>query len=424
MITEARRGGLLRHRDFRQLWLADALSQFGSRIQVLALPLLAATTLHASALQVSLLRTLETLAYLVIGLQVGAWCDRLRCRPLLLAADLGRTVVLASVPVVAAFGVLTLGQLFAVVATTGVLSVFFDVARPSYLPRLVGREHLLEANARLETNRSMAAVAAPAPAGYLVQVFGGPAAIAVNALSFLWSAWWLRRIRTPDPRPVRAERPRLWREIGEGLRLVFGHPILRAIGLNAAVLSLFQSGQIAINVVFLLREIHLSPGIIGVLSTSTLVGAVLGALCARWIGLRLGQARGLWVSGIVIGLAYLLFPLTGPGWALAWYVVAGLATSFGIIVLSVLAASFQQAVTPERLLGRMNATIRFLLLGPVPLGSLLGGVLAGTLGLRATLWVAGAGVFASAGFLVFSPLRRSRALPRECESAEPGSREG
>ncbi|WP_020668750.1 MFS transporter [Amycolatopsis nigrescens] len=419
--SATRRAGLLRHGDFRRLWLADVLSQFGNRISVLAVPLLATTTLQASTFQVSLLRTLETAAYLALGLQVGAWCDRLRCRPVLIAADLGRAALLASVPVAWAFGALTIGQLLVVVLLTGVLTVFFDVAHQTYLPRLIDRERLLEGNAKLQTNLSVAAVTAPGLTGYLVQVFGGPIAIMGNALGFLWSAGWLGRIGADEPKPISTARPRLRREIGEGLRLVAGHPALRAICATGATASLFQSVQTSIVVVFLNREVGLSPGSIGLLSTTTLVGALAGALTARRLGERLGQARALLLAAVLFGCCYLLFPFTGPGWRLGFYAVAGFGASLTVIVLNVLSVSFQQTVTPERLRGRVNATSRVLMLGAIPVGSLLGGLLATAAGFHAALWVAAAGNFASAGWLLFSPVRRMRDLPEECEPAERGS---
>jgi Major Facilitator Superfamily len=194
-------GGLLRRRDFRHLWAADLISQLGTRMSFLAVPLLAVATLHASAFEVSLLRASQTVAYLLIGLQVGAWCDRMRCRPVLVVADLGRAVALGSVPLAAALGVLGLGQLYVVVFVVGVLTVFFDVAHQTYLPRLVERSRLIEGNARLQGNSSVAAVAAPVPAGYLVQWFTGAGAVLVDAASYLWSALWLRSIRRPRPPP-------------------------------------------------------------------------------------------------------------------------------------------------------------------------------------------------------------------------------
>jgi MFS family permease len=402
--------GALGNRDFRRLWLADLASQLGSRIDVLAVPLLAITTLGASAFEVSLLRTAETLPYLVLGLQAGAWCDRMRHRPVLITADLGRAALIVSVPVAALLGVLGLPQLLVVVLGVGLLNVFFDIAHQTYVPRLVPREQLPEANARLQTNLSAAAVAGPGLAGLIVSALGTAAALAVDAVSYLWSALWLRRIKTPDVRPEPRER-RLLREIRDGLRVVRGDRILLAISAHGAVSSFFQSVHLAVVIVFLSRDVGLSPWAIGLLSTSTLTGALAGGLTARWLGDRIGGARALWGAAVLYGLAYQLYPFTGPGWALACYVVAGFFASFGVIVLNVFGMTFQQAAAPPELLGRINSITHTLVFGAVPLGSLLGGGLAGVVGMRATLQIAAAGVLASAVIMVCSPVRKLRALP-------------
>jgi len=374
------------NRDFRRLWLADLVSQFGSRIDVLAVPLLAASTLGASVFEVSLLRTAETLPYLVLGLQVGAWCDRIRQRPLLIAADIGRAALIATVPVAALFGVLSLPQLLLVVLGVGLLGVFFDIAHQTYVPRLVPREQLPDANARLQTNLSMAAVAGPGLAGLIIQALGNAVALAADAVSYLWSALWLRRIETPDVRPDPRPR-RLLREIGEGLRVVRGNRVLLAISAHGAVSGLFQSAHLAIVIVFLSRDVGLSAWAIGLLGTASLTGALTAGLTARRLGERIGQGR-----------------------ALACYVAAGFFASYGVIVLNVFGMSFQQAVAPPELLGRVNSITHTLILGVVPLGSLLGGALATAFGMRATLQIAAAGVLASAAILVCSPLRKLRDL--------------
>ncbi|MEV6644744.1 MFS transporter [Amycolatopsis sp. NPDC051371] len=400
--------GALGNPDFRRLWVADLASQLGSRIDVLAVPLLAATALGASVFDVSLLRVAGTLPYLVLGLQVGAWCDRMRHRPVLIAADVGRALLIASVPIAALFGALGLVQLLSVVLGVGVLSVFFEVAHQTYVPRLVPREHLPDANARLQTNLSMAAVAGPGLAGLIVQALGNATALAVDAVSYLCSAFWLRRIETPDARPEPGPR-RLLREIGDGLRVVRGNRILLAISVHGAVSSFFQSVHLAIVIVFLARDVGLSPWAIGLLGTVSLTGALTAGLTARRLGAWIGEARALWGAAVLFGLAYQLYPFTGRGWALTCYVAAGFFATYGIIVLNVFGMSFQQTVAPPELLGRVNSITHTLILGVVPLGSLLGGVLASAFGMRVTLHVAAAGVLASAVVLV-SPLRKLRDL--------------
>ncbi|HKN96088.1 MAG TPA: MFS transporter, partial [Pseudonocardiaceae bacterium] len=407
----SRPGGLLRHHDFRHLWLADALSQFGTRISFLALPLAAVSYLHASTLQVSVLNTAQTLAYLLLGLQAGAWCDRMRKRPVLVAADLGRAALFAWVPAGAALGVLTVWQLYVVVAAAGVLTVFFGVAHTAYLPAIVERGDLVGANTKLALNQSGAAIAAPAVGGLLVQWLTAPVAIAVDAASYLWSALWLRGIHADEPVPDRPARANLAREIGEGLKLVFGDPILRAMNGHTACLSLFQSANTAIIMVFLVRVVGLSPGVIGLLSTLGLLGAILASLATGRVAARVGNARLLWLAGLLGGAGFLLNPLTYPGWRLVFEVAATFCSSIMIIVLNIVETSYQQSVTPKNLLGRVNATTNFLIWGVIPVGSLAGGVTATAIGVRPTLWLCGAGALASAAWLVCSPLRRLRTLP-------------
>jgi hypothetical protein len=400
------RGGLLRKHDFRHLWAADVISQFGTRVSFLALPLLAVSYLHAS-IEVSLLRTAQNLAYLVLGLQAGAWCDRMRRRPVLIAADLGRAVLLCWIPL----GVLTVWQLYVVVAAAGVLSVFFDVAWQSYLPALVTRADLVEANTRLAGNSSVAAIAAPVAGGLLVQWLGAPLTIGLDAGSYLFSGLWLRGIRTPEAAPVRPPQRHLLREIGEGVALVRGHPILRVIAAHNATLSLFQSANTAIVVVFLVREVHLSAAVIGVLGSVGLLGALLSSALTRVVADRIGSARLLWLAGLIGGAGFLLEPLTAQGWRLVFAAASTFLASIAIIVLNIVESSFQQAVCPSALLGRMNATMRFLVWGVMPVGSVLGGVAGSLFGLRPTLWIAGAGALAGAGWLVCSPLPHLRDMP-------------
>lgn len=402
--------GILRTPDFRRLWLADGLSQVGNRIDFLVIPLLATTTLAASVAEVSLLRTLSTLPYLLLGLQVGAWCDRMRNRPVLITADLARAALIGSVPLAAAFGELSLGHLYVVVPLAGVFTVFFNVAHQTYLPSLVERGELPDANARLQTNLSVAAIAGPGLAGLIVQFIGSAGAMAFDALTYLWSAAWLHRIRTSEPRPEAAER-NLRREIGEGLRAVLRDPILRAITVHSAVSSLFQSMFMAVSMVFMVRDLHLTPFMIGLIGTLSLTGALLGSAVARRLGTRFGAARALFIGGAVYSVSFLPNAFATPGWGLAWYIAGGITSSFGIIVLGVFETSFRQTITPHELLGRASSVSQTVVFGIAPLGSLLGGLIAEFTTTRVTLYVCGIGILAASTILVASPLRKMRDLP-------------
>jgi MFS family permease len=411
--------GILSHPDFRRLWTADLLSQLGDRLAMSATPLLAVLTLNATTLQVSLLRTCETAAWLLLGLFAGAWVDRIRCLPVLIWADLGRAVLYGSIPVAAWFGVLTLTQLYVVLALAGLLAVLFDVAHSSYPPRLLAPDQLLPANAKLAANHSVAAVIGAGAGGFLVQWLTAAVTLGLNALSFVWSALWLRSIRTAEPRPAPVERPNLRREIGDGLRYVFRHPLIRPIALNTTTTMLFQAANGAVMIVFLVRAIHLSPSAIGLLSMIGLFGALAASGFTERLSSRLGDARALLLASVGIGVAFLLQALTGPGWRLTWYVVSMLLAAIGIIVSYILQASIRQRLCPAELQGRVSATMSFVAWGAAPFGSLLGGLTATAFGLRATLWISGTGALLGAAFLILSPLRTLRRIPEP--ATDPGS---
>jgi MFS family permease len=411
--------GILRHPDFRRLWAADLLSQLGSRLSMGAIPLLAVLTLNASTLQVSLLRTCETAAWLVLGLFAGAWADRIRSRPVLVYADVLRALLFASIPVAWWFGVLTLTQVYAVLVPAGILNVLFDVAHSSYLPRMLDRDGLLPGNAKLAANHSIAAVVGAGAGGLLVQWLGAALTIGLDALSFLWSAIWLRSIRTPETAPVKPERPDLRREIGDGMRYVFRHPVLRPLALNTMTTMLFQAAAGAIMVVYLVRGVHLQPATIGVLSMIGLLGAIVASAVTEKLSTRYGDARTLLLSSTGIGVAFTVQALTAPGWQVSWFVVGTLLGGFCIIVSYILQVSTQQRLCPPDLRGRVSATMSFVSWGAAPLGSLVGGALGTAFGLHTTLWIAGLGTLTGTAFLYFSPLRGLRELVSSPEGRSP-----
>lgn len=402
---------LLGHRDFRLLWGGETVSELGSQVSELALPLVAVLTLRASTFQVGLLTAAGTAAFLLMGLPAGAWVDRVRRRPVMIAADLGRAVALGSVPVAAALGVLRLPQLYAVTLLAGTLTVFFDVAYQSYLPALVGRQRLVEGNAKLAGSQEAARVAGPSLSGGLVQAVGGPVAIVADAVSFLASAGALARINLVEAAPERQESRRLHREIGEGLRFVLGHPILRAIAGTTATSNFFSAVFAAVAVVFLVRGLHQAPGVIGLLFAAGSVGGVTGAVLASGLARRLGGSRSILAGAAVSGLGLLLVPLTRPGPGLVLFAVGVFVVSFGGVVYNVNQVSFRQGLCPAHLLGRMNATMRFLVWGTLPLGGVAGGALGATIGLRPTLWVAAGGSILACAWVLASPLSTMRDLP-------------
>lgn len=416
-MPRPRGGHLLAHRDFRRLWAGETVSEVGSQVSMLAIPLIAVRTLRATTFEVALLTGMATIAFLIAGLPVGAWVDRVRRRGVMIAADLGRLLALGSIPVAEALGELTLVQLYITTFVAGLLTVFFDVAYQSYLPSLVGSEHVVEGNAKLGGSAQVAQVAGPSLAGGLVQAIGGPYAVAVDAASFLVSGAAVTSIRAREAAPPRrpAGVAHFGREIGEGLRFVSREPIIRAITLTTATYNLFSGVMSGIEVVFLVRVAHASPGVIGLAFAAIGAGGLGGALAASRISRRIGGARAT-VVGAAMAVIGLLIPLTSPGAGILFFAFGYAGAVFGGTMYNINQLSFRQRLCPPELLGRMNATIRTLVFGVLPLGALAGGAIAGATGLRATLWIAAGGQLAATGWLLASPMRTLRDFP-----ALPGS---
>lgn len=413
------RSGLVHHRDFRRLWVGDGISQVGTMVTLIALPLAAVKTLNATPFEVGLLTTFETLAFLLVGLPAGAWVDRMRRRTVLITCDVVRALLLGSLPVAAYLDVLTLGQLYAVALANSVFTVFFDVSYQSYLPSLVGREHLVEANATLQGTQSVAQVAGPSLGGFLVQALTAPYALVVNSLSYLWSAGWVSAIGHREQRPERAPDAHLLREIREGLAFVLGHPLLRAIAACTGLFNLFGGATNAMLIVLLARELGLAAGTIGLLMSTGAVGGLLGALLARRVADRLGQGPAIWLPAAVGAPLGLVQPFLHRDWTLGLFVVAEAVMMACTVMYNITQVSFRQGLCPERLLGRMNATMRFLVWGTLPLGGLLGGALGSLFGVRVALLVSVLGSCLAFLPVFFSPIRTMRKLPTGTEDAAP-----
>ncbi|MER8186467.1 MFS transporter [Kitasatospora sp. NPDC094015] len=413
IIQRLGQGPLLGHRDFRLLLSGAATSQFGSQVTLVALPLVAVLELDASPFQVGLLTAAETAAFLLVGLPAGAWLDRVRRLPVLIRADLVRCLAVASVPLAAVTDTLTMAQLYLVALITGVATVFFDVAHQSFLPQLLPREQLVAGNGALETVRSVAQVGGPGLGGGLVQLLGAPLAIVADALGYLTSALFLLGLRTEEPKPEPVPGSSLRAEIGEGVGFVLKHPLLRMIAAATAASNLFGALLMAVQTVFWVRVLGLSAGAIGLLLSVSALGGLAGALCAGALARRVGQARLIWLSTVVSSPFAVLWPLSGRGAGVLLFGVASAVVLFGAVVYNVAQVSFRQVICPPELLGRMNATMRFLVWGTMPLGALAGGTLAAAAGPRAALWVCAAGFLAVPLPLLLSPLRGLRDLPAD-----------
>ena len=419
-MTQQRRS-LWRHPDFLKLWTAESVSQVGTQVTQLALPLAAIVVLDATPFEVALLGTVEFLPFILLGLPAGVWVDRLRRRPILIAGDLGRAAMLASIPVAYVAGVLTIWQLYVVGFTVGCFTVFFDVAYQSYLPSLVDREDLVEGNAKLELSRSGAALLGPSIAGVLIEWLKAPLAILVDAVSYVGSAFFIFLIRKHEPVPVHpdveagGERPSMRQDIAEGIRYVGGHRQLRLIALCTATSNLFSNVVFAIALVYFVRELGLSAGVIGVIFAVGNIGFLSAAVVAtrteRWLGL--GHAI---IVGNALGtLGMFLIPLATPATAVPLLVLQGLVVGFGVVVYNVNQVSYRQAITPQRMQGRMNATMRFIVWGTIPVGSLLGGALGTTIGLLPTIWIGAIGGLLSMIPVLLRPIRTLRTIPASPE---------
>ncbi len=410
------RGGLLRHHDFRQLFVGDTISQLGTQLGLLALPVLAVTVLEADALQMGLLTACEYAAFLVIGLPAGAWVDRWHKQHVLIGGDLVRAAALASLPVAWAMGALTLGQMFVVAVVVGSCTVFFDVAYQSYLPEIVEPEHIGEGNAKLQASQSVAMIGGPAIAGGLIKLIGAPLTIGLDALSFLWSAFFVHRISHEEVPPARHDRRRLVTEIREGLSFVLTNSLLWRITVCTGANNLFNSMAGALLVLYSLRDLGLGEGQIGLALGIGACGGLLGALLTPRINDYVGEGRTIPLSSLLWIPGAALLPLAGTVVPpMVGLTLSSLLLSFAVVVYNVTQVSFRQRLCPRPLLGRMNASIRFLVWGTMPIGAFLGGVLGQQLGVRPVLWIAVVGATLAALPVVLSPLMSMRDLPQELD---------
>jgi MFS family permease len=411
------RGRLWRHPDFLAMWAGQTVSQFGSQISLLVLPTVVVLSLHGGTFEVGLLTALEFLPFPVLGLAAGVWIDRLRRRPVMIAADVGRALALGSIPAAFAAGVLGLPQLYVVAILTGVGTVFFEVAYQSYVPSLVERSELVEANSKLELTRSVAQVSGPLTAGVLIQLAGAARVVTIDALSFLVSVLSLVAIRRAEPASVRpAEGSGFRSDLSEGLRLVLGNRLLSALAWCAATSNLGTNIVLAVLVVYAYRDLHMSPGGLGIVYGAASLGSVAGALVTGAVTRRLGLGRTLAISILLAGLAYVGMPLAGLGAPLAVLSVCTFVQGVQVPIFNINQWSLRQSLVPNHLQGRVTGTVRTIVWGAMPLGALLGGVLGSTIGVLPTLVLGGVVGALSAVWIVASPVLRLREHPAAAEA--------
>jgi MFS family permease len=410
--------GLWRHPEFLKLWTGQTISQFGTQISQLAIPLTAALVLTASPAEMGFLTAVEFAPFLLLSLFAGVWVDRMQRRPILIVADVGRAVALGSIPLAAGLHVLQMGQLYVVALVTGVLTVFFDVAYQAYLPVLVSRPHLVEGNSKLEVSRSVAQIAGPGIAGALVQLISAPLAVLVDALSYVASVISLLFIHVAEPPPARHPRPAgkagsIWLELREGLGVVLGNPLLRSIAGCTATSNLFGNALQAVFVLYVTRQLGLQPAVIGLIFSVSGPGALLGALTAGELARRFGLGRTIVGSIFATGLGSLLIPLaSGPEPVIVgMLMLAQFVAGFGNPVYNINQVSLRQTITPDHLQGRMNASMRFIVWGTIPIGALLGGALGEVFGLWPTIMAMALAELTAPAWVIFSPVRQLRTQP-------------
>ncbi|MFB7629767.1 MFS transporter [Streptomyces sp. NPDC056149] len=422
-MSGRQRQGSVSGREFRLFWFGETTSMFGNGIAVVALPLVAVLTLHADTLVVGLLTSVAYLPWLILGLPAGAWVDRLPRRPVMLICDAVSFVAYVSVPAAAWAGVLTTPHLLLAAFLGGCANVFFTTAQRAYMPTLLSDAELLAGNARLQGSESTAEITGPGLAGLLVQAFGAVTGLLANALSFVVSWLCLRAIRTIEPPPPAVQRRRLRTEVGDGLRFLFRDPILRTLAVFSAVSNIALTGMSSIEVAFLVRTVGVGEAMVGAVLTLCGLGGVLGVLLSSRVSHRFGSARAALICQVSAAPFTLLFPLTGPGAGLAFFVAGGIGAGAGVVAASIITDTFRQRYCPPGLIGRISASAAVISFGAIAVGGLLGGALGELCGVRETLWMMSGLQVLSTAILLFSPIRKFRDFPeseRAIFAAETG----
>ena len=409
---------LWRHADFLKLWTGQTISELGSVVTRTAIPLVALLVLGAGPTEMALLVVAGSLAILLVGFFAGAWVDRLRRRPLLIGTDALRSLLLLSIPIAYAAGGLRMEQLYLVTFLEGCLGALFHAAYPAYVPSLIGVDRVVDGNSKLATSSSLAEIGGPGLAGALVQLVSAPFAILVDAISFAVSAVSLLLIRTPEPAAAAEDdgRPPIRQDIIEGLRLVRHHRVLFPIAMRSVVAHVAGSFYGVLYTIYLIDDLHLTPFLLGVVVSAGGVGSLVGSLFASRVIRRLGIGPAMIWTAVGAAVLGILTPLAQGPLLLATVMVFipqlfgdGLQTIEGVAELSLI-----QGLSPDRVLGRVNATLEVFSHGiAYPIGALSAAAVAGVIGVRGGIAIGWAGMAVSILFLVFSPLPRIRTIPDE-----------
>lgn len=418
---------LLHEPDFRRFWLGQTISVFGDQVTQLGLPLVAVLVLAADATQMGTLLAVGLLPHLLFSLPAGVWLDRVRNRRrLMIAADLARALLIASIPLAYLAGTLTVAQLYVVGFLAGSMAVVFDISWNTLLVAVVRREAFVQANAMFSGSRALAFVGGPPLAGVLVQLLSAPIALVADAASFLGSAFYLGRIRAPEP-PIDIVEETLRSRLSTGLLFIFRDSIMRPILLSVATINLFNFGFQALFILYVTTTLGVAPGVLGGALGAGAVGGVIGALIASRVGRRLGLGGAYALGCVIFPVPLVLVPLvSGPPEAV---LVMLFATEFlaglGVQILDINVGAVLAARTPDAIRARSGGAFRFVNYGIRPVGAFLGGLLGGVIGVRETLFVVTIAASVGVLWLVGSPIPGLRELPDAAQlerdsAAEPG----
>ena len=401
-----RGGNLWHHRDFARFWFSDTVSQFGNQFSTFALPVLAVLSFDATPLDIGIITALAIVPYPVLGLFVGVWADRFRKRRIMVICNLGRMVTLASVPLGYVLGTLSLAQLFGVALVTGIFSVFFDISYQAYLPILVDRGDLVEGNQKLQLSASAAQVAGPGIAGLVYQAIGGAFTVAADSIGYLVSAVALLSVKKDEPAKVRddlAAAPDFFAEMREGVEVVLGNRFLRMIAGSTATSNLGTNMAGAVLTIFALRTLRFTTTELGLVGSIGAVGFLAGVLVVNRFTMRIGLGRTLALS-IAVPVVFVFYPVALLGYPFLVLAAVSFVVGMSIPAYNVNQISLRQAITPDRLQGRMNATMRTIVWGTIPVGSLLGGLLGDSIGVVDTIYVGGAIAGLAAAWIALGPV--------------------
>lgn len=417
----AAKGSLWRERNFLTFWTGQAFSQFGAQITELAIPVLAVLVLDASEFEVGVLTAANVAAFLVVGLPAGAWIDRMRKRHVMIWADAVRAVTLGAVPVLWLTGALQIWHLIVVALIMGVATVFFDVSNQSLVPSLVRSGQIAEANGKLQSTEQLANLTGPAVGGWLIGIIAAPLAIVVTVGTYLVSFVAMLFTRDHEVRRAPEDHQPIMKEIGEGLRWVFGNPFLRRIVATTGFANLFGTMAFTLLPIYLLRVLGLTPVEMGVIFSLGAVGGLTGAMATPHIVKRFGEARTLPISVIGFSLAPLLLPVATlvPQIAFPFLVAQFFLMSFTVLLYNITQVTFRQRITPTRLLGRMNASIRFCVWGVMPIAALVAGALGTWIGVVPTMWIAATFEMLAGLFVIIGPFWAMRDLPDAAAADSP-----